>query len=76
MSAFTHPFVNRWLWGAVGLSALLQVAVVNLPLLNTAFGTVPLAARDWLLCLAMGSLVLWYSEVRKWVNRLRAPSAA
>jgi P-type Ca2+ transporter type 2C len=76
VSAFTHPFVNRWLWGAVALSASLQVAVVSLPFLNTAFGTVPLATGDWLLCFAMGSLVLWYSEVRKWVNRLRAPSVS
>ena len=43
MSAFTHLFVNPWLWGAVALSALLQVAVVNLDFLNLAFGTVPLA---------------------------------
>jgi P-type Ca2+ transporter type 2C len=69
-SALTRLFVNRWLWGAVALSALLQVAVVTVPFLNTAFGTVPLAAGDWLLCIAMGSTVLWYSEVRKAVNRL------
>jgi magnesium-transporting ATPase (P-type) len=70
VSAFSHPFVNRWLWGAVALSALLQVAVVSLPFLNTAFGTVPLTAGDWALCVAMGSSVLWYSEVRKAVNHL------
>lgn len=68
-SAFSHPFVNRWLWGAVGLSALLQVAVVNLPFLNLAFGTVPLRLDQWLLCTAMSSLVLWYSELRKWLGR-------
>ena len=70
VSAFSHPFVNRWLWGAVALSALLQVAVVSLPFLNTAFGTVPLTAGDWALCVAMGSSVLWCSEVRKTVNHL------
>ena len=41
-SAFRHLFVNRWLWGAIALSVLLQVAVVHLGLLNVAFGTVPL----------------------------------
>ncbi len=31
-SAFRHLFVNPWLWGAIALSVLLQVAVVNLRL--------------------------------------------
>lgn len=72
VSAFAHLFVNRWLWGAVALSALLQVAVVSLPILNTAFGTVPLAGGDWLICVAISSVVLWYSEVRKAIVRHRA----
>ena len=68
-SAFTHLFVNPWLWGAVTMSALLQVAVVNLGFLNLAFGTVPLTLEQWLLCLGMSSGVLWYSELRKLVRR-------
>ena len=44
-SAFAHLFVNPWLWGAIALSVLLQVAVVHLDFLNLAFGTVPLDAR-------------------------------
>ncbi|MEO7706476.1 MAG: cation-translocating P-type ATPase C-terminal domain-containing protein, partial [Thermoflexales bacterium] len=68
-SAFTHLFVNPWLWGAVALSALLQVAVVNLGFLNLAFGTAPLTLEQWLLCLGMASGVLWYSELRKLVSR-------
>ena len=28
-SAFAHLFANPWLWAAIGLSVLLQVAVVN-----------------------------------------------
>ena len=58
ISAFQHLFVNRWLWGAVGLSAALQVAVVNLPLLNTAFGTVPLTTDQWMVCLVVSSTVM------------------
>ena len=69
MSAFTHLFVNPWLWGAVALSALLQVAVVNLDFLNLAFGTVPLAFDQWMLRVAMASVVLWYSELRKLASR-------
>ena len=68
-SAFTHLFTNPWLWGAIALSVLLQVAVVNLGFLNLAFGTVPLGFNQWLLCAGMASVVLWYSELRKLVGR-------
>jgi magnesium-transporting ATPase (P-type) len=64
-SAFRGLFANRWLWGAVALSVLLQAAVVNLPVLNLAFGTVSLTLDQWLVCAAMGSGVLWFSELRK-----------
>ena len=39
-------WVNRWLWGAIALSALLQVAVVHFPLRNLAFGTAPLSLQQ------------------------------
>jgi magnesium-transporting ATPase (P-type) len=68
-SAWHGLFANRWLWGAVALSALLQAAVVHVPLLNRAFGTVPLEAAQWLACIGMASLVLWIGELRKWVRR-------
>jgi P-type Ca2+ transporter type 2C len=68
-SAFHHLFVNRWLWGAIGVSVLLQVAVVHMPLLNLAFGTTPLSLAQWAVCVAMGSTVLWFGELRKWVLR-------
>ena len=68
-SAFHQMFVNPWLWGAVALSGALQIAVVNLPFLNLAFGTAPLSLNQWLVCTAMGSMVLWYSELRKLVRR-------
>lgn len=70
MTAFRHLFVNRWLWGAVALSVLLQVAVMHLEPLNVAFGTTPLSAEQWLLCVSMGSVVLWFAELRKWGSRL------
>ncbi len=69
VSAFKNLFVNPWLWGAVALSAVLQVAVVNLPILNLAFGTVPLTLDQWLTCVAMASVVLVYSELRKLLTR-------
>ena len=73
-SAFRNLFVNRWLWGAVTVSALLQVAVVNAPPLNVAFGTKPLTLDQWIVCLAMGSSVLWAAEARKWFLRRQVSS--
>ncbi|MFZ1118169.1 MAG: HAD-IC family P-type ATPase [Propionibacteriaceae bacterium] len=68
-SAFHHLFVNRWLRGAIALSVVLQIAVVHIGFLNTAFGTVPLSWDQWLVCIAMGSVVLWFSELRKLLAR-------
>ncbi len=68
-SAFAQPFANKWLWAAIALSLLLQVAVVNLRFLNIAFGTVPLSFSQWLVCAAMASTVLWYSELNKLISR-------
>lgn len=73
-SALHHLFSNRWLWSAVALSLLLQVAVVNLPALNYAFGTAPLTLEQWLFCAALGSLLLWLGEARKWVLRRTSTS--
>jgi magnesium-transporting ATPase (P-type) len=70
-SAFRHLFTNRWLWGAIALSALLQVAVVELAFLNEAFDTTPLALGDWLICLGLASVVLWADEAKKLGRRLR-----
>lgn len=68
-SAFHRLWVNRALWGAVLLSVLLQVAVVEWTVLNLAFGTVPLTLQQWLLCAAMSSTVLWLTELRKLAGR-------
>ncbi|MDB5797170.1 MAG: ATPase, type [Paucimonas sp.] len=70
-SAFRHLFVNKWLWGAVGVSLILQIAVVQLDFLNLAFKTVPLALDQWLVCAVMASAVLWFSELRKLLWRAR-----
>jgi potassium/sodium efflux P-type ATPase len=64
-SAFHRLFTNRFLWGAIALSALLQIAVVELPFLNNAFGTVPLGPDEWLICIGLSSIVLWADELKK-----------
>ena len=68
-SAFANLFANPWLWSAVALSLLLQVAVVHVRFLNIAFGTAPLALEQWLVCAAAASVVLVYSEGQKLLRR-------
>lgn len=74
-SAFHGLFANRWLWGAIALGVALQVAVVNWPPLNRAFGTQALSLAQWAGCVLIASSVLWVSELRKWVLRSRHPPA-
>ena len=69
-SVFVGLFANKWLWGAIALSTLLQLAVVYVPFLNTAFGTVPLSAGAWVECLGLAMIVLVASELRKCVLRM------
>jgi magnesium-transporting ATPase (P-type) len=68
-SAFRHLFGNGWLWASVALAAGLQVAVVQLPFLQKAFGTVSLDYSHWVITIAMASVVLWFDELRKLVVR-------
>jgi potassium/sodium efflux P-type ATPase len=76
-SAFHRLFANRWLWGAIALSLLLQVGVVQLPFLNEAFGTAPLGVDDWLICVGLASAVLWADEAKKLLERrLRSAPAS
>jgi len=58
-------FSNRWLWLAVALALLLQGLALHLPLLQTAFGAVPLSLTDWLMCTAAASPVLFAREALK-----------
>jgi Ca2+-transporting ATPase len=68
-SAFAGIFRNHWLWAAVGLSLSLHVTVIYLPALQQAFSTVSMSIRDWLLCTAVASSVLWLRELSKLVFR-------
>ncbi|MCI1984488.1 MAG: cation-translocating P-type ATPase [Bifidobacteriaceae bacterium] len=64
-SAFHDFFTNHWLWGAIVVSVVLQCVVIYVPFLNTAFGTVPLSFGAWVECIALASVVLWATEIRK-----------
>jgi len=70
-SAFVGLFSNKWLWGAVMLSILLQVMVIYIPFLQQAFSTVSLSPGDWLLCITVASSVLWLRELSKIFIRAR-----
>ncbi|MFD6138359.1 cation-translocating P-type ATPase [Promicromonospora sp. NPDC060271] len=74
-SAFHRMFAGRWLWGAIGLGVLLQVAVVQVPFLQVAFGTASLDLAHWGVAVAMASSVLWFDELRKLLWRARHPGA-
>jgi Ca2+-transporting ATPase len=69
-SAFHRLLANRWLWLAAAVSLGLQLAVVHAPFLQRAFRTVPLSPRDWLVCAAVASSVLWVAELRKLAVRV------
>ena len=69
-SAFADLWSNKWLWGAIALSLLLQeVAVVYTPFLQQAFSTVSLSLSDWLRCAGVASSVLWLRELSKLIGR-------
>src|SRR4029078_255441 len=68
-TVFHRLFTNRYLWAAIALSALLQIAVVQLGSLNTAFDTTRLGIEEWLICLGLASLVLWAAEAKKLLQR-------
>lgn len=70
VSAFHHLFGNPWLWSAIAMSIVLQIAVVQIGFMNKAFDTTPLRAKDWLLCVGLASIVLWADELKKIVKRM------
>ncbi len=68
-SAFHAMFVNPWLLGSVALAVVLQVAVVEVPVLQAAFGTASLDALHWFLAIGAASVVLWFEEIVKLIRR-------
>jgi P-type Ca2+ transporter type 2C len=72
-SAFdARLFKNGWLWGAVLLCVLLQVAAVSIPFLRVILHTVSLGATDWGIVAGCALLPLAVIEVVKSIQR-RSP---
>ncbi len=75
-SAFTSQlFINPWLWGATGVCVLLQIATVQVSLLQRLLHTVPLTPVDWGLVgvcsLAPVAVVEWVKGVQRWRSSSR-----
>ena len=56
-SAFVGLFSNKWLWGAIALSIVLQLLVIYVPFLNGPFGTTPLSPLAWVECICLAAFV-------------------
>lgn len=68
-SAFSHLFTNRWLWLSLAGATLAQVLVVEVPLLQRAFGTASIGPAHWALAVGAGAAVLLFEEVVKLFRR-------
>lgn len=69
-SIFRVPaFSNRFLFISIIAAALAHAAVLYVPMLQRVFRTQPLAADDFLLIVAIGSVVIIGGEIDKWWNR-------
>ena len=76
-SAFdSRLFANGWLWGAVVLCILLQLAAVYVPFLQSILHTAPLDARDWGLVAGCALLPLGVIEIVKGIQRHFASRSA
>jgi Ca2+-transporting ATPase len=72
-SAFTSRiFTNGWLWGAVLMCLLLQVAAVSVPLLQRVLRTVAPTSWDWAVIAACSMAPIAVVEFVKWVERIVA----
>jgi Ca2+-transporting ATPase len=68
-------FSNKWLWGAIVMCVLLQIAAVNVPFLQQILGTVPMTNRDWTLIFGLSLLPILIVEIVKLVTRLTRRNA-
>jgi Ca2+-transporting ATPase len=58
-------FRNRWLIIAISVAIALQIAVIYVPFLQTAFSTVPLSIDKWGIAILAGGTLFTIEETRK-----------
>jgi Ca2+-transporting ATPase len=68
-------FSNPALLGAVGLTFVMQLALVYVPFLQGFFSTVALTPIDLAIGLAASSIIFWVVEIEKWIRRRKTPLA-
>ncbi len=71
----TNFFSNKYLLLAVISSLLLQFFVVYVPFMQPLFGTVGLAAMDWVKIVGVSASIILVVEVWKLVSKLRNPQS-
>ncbi len=69
-TAFRGLFSNRWLTASLVVAVVLQLAVVEVPFLQQAFGTSSLDVAHLAVAVALASVVLWVEEGAKLVRRI------
>ena len=68
-SIFHKPFANKWLNLAVTWELGLLLAIVYLPFLQGAFGTLSLTHVDWLILVGLSLTISPVLELTKWMGR-------
>ena len=62
---------NILLLGAVGLTVVLQLALIYVPVLQSIFKTVALPVPDLAITIVVSSVIFWAVELEKWLLRRR-----
>ncbi|MBM7458595.1 calcium-translocating P-type ATPase, PMCA-type [Rhodococcus coprophilus] len=66
-----QTLTNHTIWIAIGVVIVLQICVVQASPLQSLFDTTSLTGTQWLLAIAVGSVVLWVDEIGKAIARAR-----
>ena len=64
-------FSNKPLGAVLGITALLQIAVIYLPAGNRIFKTKPLSAAELIACFAIAAIFFHAVETEKWIKKFR-----
>ena len=73
--SFTKPalskgfFSNKWIFAGAGLTLLLQLSVVYIPVVNSFFNTSPISMMGWMPILASAGALFAFVELEKIVMR-------
>ena len=62
---------NSMFWWAIGISTIMTLFVLYLPIANTLFKTVPLSVEEFGIAILLSSIAFWAEETRKWIIRRR-----